>query len=189
MGAPAQDAPAEGRGATTAARGSLADRGSGGLLNVKLVVVAVGRRMPGWVDTAYAEYAKRMPRDARLELVLVKPEDRSAGRAIGRALEAEEKRILAAVPLGSVRIVLDERGTLLATAELARRIERWRHAGRDLAFIIGGADGLAEGLKRGAEFRWSLTPLTLPHGLARVVLAEQLYRAVSILHNHPYHRK
>ena len=144
--------------------------------------------MPGWVDTAFADYARRMPRDARLELTAVKAEERGAGRATGRALEAEEKRILAAVPAGSVRIVLDERGTLLATAALARRMEGWRHTGRDLAFIVGGADGLAEGLKRSAEFRWSLTPLTLPHGLARVVLVEQLYRAVSILHNHPYHR-
>jgi len=156
---------------------------------MKLAVIAVGRRMPGWVDSAFAEYAKRMPRDARVELTAVKPEDRGAGGATGRALEAEGKRILAAVPAGALRIVLDERGTLLATAELARRIERWRQAGRDLAFIIGGADGLAEGLKRGAEFRWSLTPLTLPHGLVRVVLAEQLYRAVSILRNHPYHRE
>ena len=98
------------------------------------------------------------------------------------------KRILAALPRNCVRVVLDERGTLLATAELARRIDGWRAAGRDVGFIVGGADGLADGLKRGADFRWSLTPLTLPHGLARVVLTEQLYRAVSILHNHPYHR-
>jgi 23S rRNA (pseudouridine1915-N3)-methyltransferase len=145
--------------------------------------------MPGWVDAAFADYARRMPRDARLELTAVKAEERGAGRATGRALEAEERRILAAVPAGSVRIVLDERGTLLATAALARRMEGWRRAGRDLAFIIGGADGLAEGLKQSADFRWSLTPLTLPHGLARVVLVEQLYRAVSILHNHPYHRE
>ena len=82
-----------------------------------------------------------------------------------------------------------ERGTLLATAELASRLERWRQSGSDLAFIIGGPDGLAETVKRGAAFKWSLSPLTLPHGLARVVLAEQLYRAVSILHNHPYHRE
>jgi 23S rRNA (pseudouridine1915-N3)-methyltransferase len=155
---------------------------------VKLLVVAVGTRMPAWVDAGFVDYARRMPRDARLELAEVKPENRSSGRTVGRLLEAEEKRILSAVPAGSLRIALDERGTLLATAELASRMERWRHTGSDLAFIIGGADGLAESLKRGAAFKWSLTPLTLPHGLARVVLAEQLYRAVSILHNHPYHR-
>jgi 23S rRNA (pseudouridine1915-N3)-methyltransferase len=104
-------------------------------------------------------------------------------------LEAEAKRVLAALPRGCLKIVLDERGTLQATRELARRIEQWRATGRDLAFIVGGADGLADGLKRAADFKWSLTPLTLPHGLARVVLAEQLYRALSILHNHPYHRE
>ena len=155
---------------------------------MKLLVVAVGTRMPAWVDAGFGDYQRRMPRDARLELAEIKPETRGTGRTVARMLEAEEKRILAAVPAGSLRIVLDQRGTLLATAELASRMERWRHAGSDLAFIIGSADGITESLKRGAAFRWSLTPLTLPHGLARVVLAEQLYRAVSILHNHPYHR-
>ena len=155
---------------------------------MKLLVVAVGTRMPAWVDAGFGDYARRMPRDARVELVEIKPESRGAGRPVGRLLEAEEKRILAAVPAGSLSIALDERGTLLATADLASRIERWRHTGSDLTFIIGGPDGLAERLKRGAALKWSLTPLTLPHGLARVVLAEQLYRAVSILHNHPYHR-
>jgi 23S rRNA (pseudouridine1915-N3)-methyltransferase len=156
---------------------------------MKLAVVAVGRRMPGWVDAAFAEYAKRMPRDARLELIAVRPEERGAGRATGPALKVEAKRILASISGEALRIVLDERGTLLATMELAKRLERWRDTGRDLAFIIGGADGLAEDLKRSAAFRWSLTPLTLPHGLVRVMLAEQLYRAVSILRHHPYHRE
>ena len=144
--------------------------------------------MPAWVDAGFNEYARRMPRAARLELIAIKPESRIEGRTVERLVETEGKRILAALPAGSVKIVLDERGTLLSTAELARRIERWRNMGCDVAFIVGGADGLAEGLKRSAEFNWSLTPLTLPHGLARVVLAEQLYRAVSILQNHPYHR-
>ena len=145
--------------------------------------------MPAWVDAAFTEYARRMPRDARLELVPIKPEDRGAGRATSRLVEAEGKRMTGSLPRGCVTVALDERGTLITTAELAKRIERWRTGGRDVAFLVGGADGLAEGLKLGAQFRWSLTPLTLPHGLARVVLAEQLYRAVSILHNHPYHRE
>jgi len=156
---------------------------------MKLVVAAVGHRMPAWVQAGFDDYARRMPRDARLELVEIKPEARGVGRPLERLLEAEGKRILAALPRGCTRVVLDERGTLLATAQLARRIERWRGAGGDVAFIVGGADGLAESVKRGAGLSWSLTPLTLPHGLARVVLAEQLYRAVSILHNHPYHRE
>ena len=156
---------------------------------MKLVVAAVGHRMPEWVDAGFGEYARRMPRDARLELVAIKPEGRGAGRATERLLDAEGKRLLASLPRGCVKVVLDERGTLLTTVLLARRIERWRANGGDVAFLVGGADGLAEDLKRGADFSWSLTPLTLPHGLARVVLAEQLYRAVSILHNHPYHRE
>ena len=147
----------------------------------------MGNRMPAWVDAGFAEYAARMPREARLELVALKAAPR--GGAIERLLDAEADRILSAVPGGSAKIVLDERGTALTTAELARRMARWREGGRDIAFIIGGADGLAERVKKAAEFTWSLSPLTLPHGLARVVLAEQLYRAHSILHNHPYHRE
>ncbi len=154
---------------------------------MKFLVVAIGHRMPAWVDGGFAEYAGRMPRDARIELVALKPAPR--GGATNRVLEAEEKRILAALSGGCIRVALDERGIRFSTRELAQRVARWREAGRNVAFIVGGADGLAEGLKRSADLVWSLSPLTLPHGLARVVLAEQLYRAVSILHNHPYHRE
>ena len=153
---------------------------------MKFLVVAVGHRMPAWVDAGFAEYAGRMPREARVGLVAIK--GALGGGPVKRALETEGKRILAALPAGCIRVALDERGTLFDTMALARRITRWREAGRDVAFILGGADGLAEDVKRSADLVWSLSPLTLPHGLARVVLAEQLYRAVSILHNHPYHR-
>jgi len=154
---------------------------------VKFIVVAIGHRMPGWVDAGFAEYAGRMPREARIELSALKPAPR--GGPVKRVLEAEGERIYSALPAGCVKIALDERGTLVTTAELARRMARWREAGRNVAFIVGGADGLAENVKASADFVWSLSPLTLPHGLARVVLAEQLYRAHSILHNHPYHRE
>jgi len=154
---------------------------------VKFVVVAVGHRMPAWVDAGFVEYAGRMPREARVELVALKPPQR--GGPIKRVLEQEAERILAALPAGCIRVVLDERGTLIKTLELSRRVARWRETGRDVALIVGGADGLADSVKQSAEFTWALSPLTLPHGLARVVLAEQLYRAVSILHNHPYHRE
>lgn len=154
---------------------------------MKLIVVAVGHRMPAWVDAAFAEYAGRMPREFRIRLVELKSVPR--GGPLQRALDAEGKRILAAVPAGCTRVALDERGELLNTKELARRIARWRESGQDVAFIIGGADGLDESVRKSAHLAWSLSPLTLPHGLARVVLAEQLYRAVSILHNHPYHRE
>ena len=154
---------------------------------MKFVVVAVGHRMPAWVDAGFAEYSGRMPREARVELVALKPAPR--GGATQRVLDAEAERILAAVPGGSYKVVLDERGTLVRTAELARRMARWRENGRDIALIVGGADGLADSVKRSADFVWSLSPLTLPHGLARVLVVEQLYRAHTILHNHPYHRE
>ncbi len=154
---------------------------------MKFRVVAVGHRMPDWVDAGFTEYAGRMPREARVELVALKPAAR--GGPVKRVLEMEGERILAALPAGCVKVVLDERGTLVSTMELARRITRWRESGRDVAFIVGGADGLDPAVKQAADWVWSLSQLTLPHGLARVVLAEQLYRAHSLLHNHPYHRE
>lgn len=154
---------------------------------MKFLVAAVGHRMPAWVDAGFAEYAGRMPRESRVELVALKPAPRGGG--VKRALDAEGSRILAALSRGCVRVVLDERGALIDTAALARWIVRWRQDGRDVAFVIGGADGLSAAVKQAADLTWALSPLTLPHGLARVVLAEQLYRAVSILHNHPYHRE
>ena len=154
---------------------------------MKFLVVAVGHRMPAWVNAGFAEYAGRMPREARIELVAIKPVAR--GGPLQIMLEAEGRRILAALPAGCVRVALDERGALLGTLDLVRRIERWRQAGRDVAFVVGGADGLPESVRKSADLAWSLSPLTLPHGLVRVMLAEQLYRAVSILHNHPYHRE
>jgi len=154
---------------------------------MKFLVVAVGHRMPAWVNAGFAEFAGRMPRETRIELVAVKPVAR--GAPLQRVIEAEGKRILAALPAGCTRVALDERGALLRTTDLVRRVVQWRQAGRDVAFIVGGADGLAESVTKSTDLVWSLSPLTLPHGLARVMLAEQLYRAASILHNHPYHRE
>jgi 23S rRNA (pseudouridine1915-N3)-methyltransferase len=154
---------------------------------MKFLVVAVGHRMPAWVDAGFVQYAGRMPREARMELLAVKAAAR--GGPLQQAIEAEGKRILAALPARCIRVVLDERGVLLSTMDIVRRIARWQQAGRDVAFIVGGADGLADSVRKSADLLWSLSPLTLPHGLARVMLAEQLYRAVSILHNHPYHRE
>lgn len=154
---------------------------------MKLFIVAVGHRMPGWVDAGFAEYTGRMPRELRVELIALKPAPRSGG--LRRAVDVEGARMLAAVPDRCAMVALDERGAALTTAELARRLDRWRQSGRNTAFLIGGADGLAESVKKSSDAIWSLSPLTLPHGLARVLLAEQLYRAASILHNHPYHRE
>jgi 23S rRNA (pseudouridine1915-N3)-methyltransferase len=149
---------------------------------LKLLVVAVGHRMPAWVDAGFEEYARRMPREAQVKLIEIKPEPRSDSDARGasRAVEAEGKRIAAALPKDALRIVLDEHGRTCTTLELAERMRAW---------LIGGADGLPPAIKSGADFTWSLTPLTLPHGLARVLLSEQLYRAHSVLRNHPYHRE
>ncbi|MCG6877014.1 MAG: 23S rRNA (pseudouridine(1915)-N(3))-methyltransferase RlmH [Betaproteobacteria bacterium] len=156
---------------------------------MKLFVVAVGERMPGWVDEAFADYARRMPRRARIELVEIRPAPRHATSSVAQALTAEAKRIHAALPARCRRVALDERGRTLTTMELARNMESWLAGGEDVAFLIGGPDGLAPELKRSAGLAMRLSSFTLPHGLARVVLAEQLYRALSILDHHPYHRE
>lgn len=155
---------------------------------MRSVIVAVGDKLPVWADTAVAEYSKRMPRNANVTLIAVRPEARRATRTAAQCMAAESDRIIAALPNGARRIVLDERGREVTTRELAGLIERWRADGRDCAFIIGGADGLAPAIKASAETTLRLSAMTLPHALARVLLAEQLYRAVSILENHPYHR-
>jgi 23S rRNA (pseudouridine1915-N3)-methyltransferase len=155
---------------------------------MKLFVIAVGNKMPRWVNEAFEEYAKRMPRDLRIELVEVRPEPRTGGKSTVQLLEAEAGRIARAVPRGAARVALDERGREFTTAELARWLAAQRQGGRDIAFLIGGADGLAPAAKSGAEPILRLSAMTLPHGIARVLLAEQLYRAVSILTHHPYHR-
>jgi 23S rRNA (pseudouridine1915-N3)-methyltransferase len=156
---------------------------------VKFAVVAVGTRMPAWVTEAVAEYSKRMPREARLELVELKPEKRDGGKTPEQCMRAEAARIQAALPKGCLRVVLDEHGRSLTSIQLSERLKDWLASGSDVAFVIGGADGLAPALKDDAELLWSLSDLTLPHALVRVILAEQLYRAVSILQNHPYHRE
>lgn len=158
---------------------------------MKFHVVAVGHRMPAWVNAGFSEYARRMPREAQIVLTEIKPALRGKDTgvmAMERVLEIEHKRIAGALPARCFKVVLDEKGMALTTRELAARIARWREGGSDVAFIIGGADGTAAAVREAAELLWSLSPLTLPHGLVRVVLAEQLYRALSILEGHPYHR-
>lgn len=145
--------------------------------------------MPAWVTAGFEEYARRMPREMPLQLKELKPAQRSSAIDTARWLQAEAERINAAVPAGALRVVLDEHGRSFPTRVLAEHLERWRGDGRDVAFIIGGADGLAPEIKKGAGLLWSLSPLTLPHALVRVVLAEQLYRAASMLAGHPYHRE
>ena len=143
--------------------------------------------MPAWVSAGYEEYAKRLPREWALTLVELKPEPRDRGRAIAHLLAAEAVR-LAAACAGATLVVLDERGSLWTTRQLADNLQQWREARADVAFVIGSADGLDAGFKRSAAARVALSAMTLPHGLVRVMLAEQLYRAASVLAGHPYHR-
>jgi len=154
---------------------------------MKLRVVALGHRMPAWVAAGWDDYAHRMPREFALELVELKPEPRDRGKPVPQLLAAEAPRIAAACK-GAQVVALDERGEPWTTRRLAEALARWRAEARDVAFVIGSADGLAEPVKRGAAAVVALSALTLPHGLVRVIVAEQLYRAVSLLSGHPYHR-
>lgn len=156
---------------------------------MKLRIVAVGHKPPEWVQAGFDEYARRMPREARIELSEIKPAGRTGSASTANVLATEKARILAAIPAGSVKIALDERGKAVTTVELARLVGAWMQQGRDAAFLIGSADGLDPELKAQADLQLSLSAMTLPHALVRVVLAEQLYRAISLLRNHPYHRE
>jgi len=155
---------------------------------VKLVLAAVGQRQPAWADTAYEDFAKRFPPEMRLELKAVKAEPRGSKTA-EQLMAAEAARLEAAIPKGARRVVLDERGTRLTTVQLAQRMSAWMNDGRDVALLIGGPDGLDLTLKASADETLRLSDLTLPHAFARVLLAEALYRAWTVMVNHPYHRE
>lgn len=155
---------------------------------MKLTVIAVGHKMPGWIAAGIDDYARRMPPDLPLQLIEIKPGHRVAGEDGDKARKIEAERILAALPAGSLPVALDERGTQATTRELAEWLRGWMNDGVSPAFIVGGADGLDASVKARAAKTLGLSRLTLPHALARLVLAEQLYRAVCILKNHPYHR-
>ncbi len=145
--------------------------------------------MPAWIQEGFNEYAKRMPPEARLDLLELKPEERGAGRSADKAKANEGERILAAIPEGATVLALDERGKGVTTHGLSVMLSGWMLEGSHPVFVIGGADGLSDDVKQRADKLISLSALTLPHALVRVVLAEQLYRAWSILAKHPYHRE
>ena len=144
--------------------------------------------MPGWVETGYQEYAKRLPPECALHLVEIEPGHRGKGASVEIARREEGGRLLAALPKGVQVIALDERGRAWSTAELSRQLAVWLAEGRDLALLVGGPEGLDPTCRERADRLWSLSPLTFPHPLVRVILAEQLYRAWSLLTGHPYHR-
>lgn len=155
---------------------------------MRLHLLAVGGRRPAWERDGYSEYARRLPAECELRLVEIQAARRTPGGDAARWLRDEGGRMLAAIPGGAGVTALDERGHGWSTLQLASRLADWMGEGRDRALLIGGPDGLAADCLQRADERWSLSPLTLPHGLARIVVAEQLYRAWSVLRNHPYHR-
>jgi 23S rRNA (pseudouridine1915-N3)-methyltransferase len=156
---------------------------------VRVTILSVGHKMPAWIQDGFHEYARRMPQEIRVELVELKPEDRGAGKNEARAKAVEGERLLAAVPDGGTLLALDERGKAVTTKGLSVMLGEWMRDASHPVFAIGGADGLDDAVKDRAQKLICLSSLTLPHALVRVVLAEQLYRAWSILARHPYHRE
>lgn len=155
---------------------------------MKLIVAAVSARPPEWVAAGWTEYARRMPRELPLELLEIKPEPRSSGKSAEAMMALEAARIDAQLPAGCRRIALDERGEAPTTRQLAERLAKWMAGGDQVAFIIGGPDGLDPRIRNSADETLRLSSLTLPHALVRVILAEALYRAASVIKGHPYHR-
>ena len=151
-------------------------------------LLAVGDRQPSWVETAFDTYATRLPREWKFRLDVIPTVRRQKNDKSRQAMEAEGELILGKLQPGEQVILLDERGRQLDSKGLAAKLSDWQSDGRDLCFVIGGPDGVSDACKARADFSWSLSKLTLPHGLARVLFAEQLYRAWSLQTGHPYHR-
>jgi 23S rRNA (pseudouridine1915-N3)-methyltransferase len=155
---------------------------------MRVMIVAVGDKPPAWVREGCNEYAKRLPRHLAPALIEVPPGERGKGRDVARAIAAEGERVLSLLPDDAHVIGLDERGKPWTSVFLSRQLGMWQQDGRDVAFLIGGPEGHSPAVLAHVDHLWSLGPLTLPHMLVRLVLVEQLYRAWSLLHNHPYHR-
>jgi len=155
---------------------------------MKIQLISVGTRMPDWVEAGIAEYRKRLPRDFELLITEIPLAARGKGLDLGKAMAKEGEACLRAVGKGDFVAALDVKGKALSTEQLAEQLRQVRDGGRNLSLLVGGPDGLAPDCLAAAHTRWSLSPLTFPHPIVRVILAEQLYRAWSILHRHPYHR-
>ena len=155
---------------------------------MQLIIAAVGHKMPAWIEEGFSEYAKRMPPECRIQLKEIKPIERSGSKTAETVMALERAKIEAVIPKGARVIALDERGKDLTTMQLSQHLTQWQQDGRDVTFVIGGADGLDAGFKASADMLVRISSMTLPHGMVRVLLAEQLYRAWSITQNHPYHR-
>lgn len=155
---------------------------------MQISLIAVGQKMPAWVKQGYAEYARRMPPECKLQLIEIPLAKRSKTSDISRSISQEGEQMLAAVKKGSLVVTLEINGKPWSTPQLAEQMTGWMESGRNVALLVGGPEGLAPVCQQKADQQWSLSPLTLPHPLVRIVIAEQLYRAVSILKHHPYHK-
>jgi 23S rRNA (pseudouridine1915-N3)-methyltransferase len=156
---------------------------------MKITILAVGTRLPNWINQGVAEYSKRFPPEVKVEINEIQADKRSKSSTPEKTLKAEAGRISAAITKGSHLIVLDERGKKQGTTALAKNMESWMLEGKNIVFVIGGADGIYEDIKDTAQELWALSDFTLPHGLARVLLIEQLYRVWTVIRKHPYHRE
>jgi 23S rRNA (pseudouridine1915-N3)-methyltransferase len=156
---------------------------------MRISILAVGTRLPGWINQGVGEYSKRFPPEIKFQINEIQADKRSKSSTAEKVLKAEAGRISAAISKGSHLIVLDEKGKKQRTTTLAKNMESWMREGINIDFVIGGADGIHKDLKERANERWSLSDFTLAHGLARVLLVEQLYRAWTVIRNHPYHRE
>ena len=155
---------------------------------MQIQLIAVGNRMPQWVTEGYEEFARRMPPECRLNLIEIPATKRTKAADIKRLLAPEGERMLEALSKNALVFTLDVNGRQWDTPQLAQQLDGWMHEGRDVALLIGGPEGLAPACKARAEGSWSLSPLTFPHPLVRIIVAEQLYRATTILKHHPYHK-
>lgn len=156
---------------------------------MRITLIAVGNKMPAWIAQGFSEYARRFPRDLSFDLIEITPGKRGKNADIARILEKEGEQTMAAVPKGSRIVTLEVEGKPWTTPQLAQQLERWQMDGRDVALLVGGPEGLAPQCIQASEQKWSLSPLTLPHPMVRIMVAESLYRAWSINNNHPYHRE
>ncbi len=156
---------------------------------MKVHLIAVGKKIPEWINSGYAEFSKRMPPELQIDLIEITPSVRNKTTPTEKNIKEEGKRIQSAIPANSRLIVLDEKGKNFGSIALSKKMESWLPMGQDIVLVIGGADGIDPKIKQQADEKWSLSSFTLPHALVRVVVAEQLYRAWSILKGHPYHRE
>ena len=151
--------------------------------------ITVGQKMPKWVQDGYAEYAKRLPKSCAIKLVELPMAQRGKTGSADKYKAEEAKKILNAIPKGAQLIVLDEHGQQVTTKGLADKLEDWLASGQDVALVVGGPDGLEQSLIEQAKWKWGLSKLTMPHPMVRILVVEQIYRAYSVINNHPYHRE